>query len=91
LCFLGKNPEYTATCIPLPSAPRRSVCSHNYFSFTASLQTQGFNGSFQRIFPNRTSAEEAWQAYKRDGTFPVYGKAPWVVFLGKSQGVFRTV
>ncbi|KAF9789421.1 hypothetical protein BJ322DRAFT_1105268 [Thelephora terrestris] len=57
----------------------------------AILQTQCFPDAFQRAFPNRGAAEAAWLAFMRDGTFPDYGRSPWVVYFGRRPGVFTRV
>lgn len=55
------------------------------------LQTQGFTDAFQRIYPDRVSAEAAWVDYYQDGIYPDYGRSPWVIFLGRKCGVFKRV
>lgn len=68
------------------------MCKYSQtFSLSAAIQSQGFSGAFQRVYPDHESATEAWEAYQRDGTFPGYGKAPWVVFNGRKVGVFEHV
>ena len=65
--------------------------SRSYFRIAAALETQGFSGAFQRSFPDLDSARAAWDAFTRDGTYPNYGKGPWVVFLGRKPGIFIRV
>ena len=62
-----------------------------FIRLLASFQTQGFSGNFQRIYPNRETADAAWLAYMRDGTFPDYGRSPWVIFIGRWVGVTERV
>ena len=56
-------------------------------SVLAAMQTQGYSDNFQRVYPNRESAETAWNAFKKDRVFPDYGKSPWVVYIGNKPGV----
>ena len=65
--------------------------SRNYSKLMVIMQTQGFSDAFQRTYPDRPSAVAAWNAYSRDGTYPEYGKSPWVVFIGRRPGVFEKV
>jgi hypothetical protein len=67
------------------------ACSRNRFSLSAAKQANRFPDPFQRAYPDTPSAMAAWEAYEQDGTFPSYGKAPWVVFLGRKIGVFEKV
>ena len=57
----------------------------------ASIQTIGQRDGFQRCYPDRASAEAAYDLFQSDGTYPDYGKAPWVVFLGRRVGVMQKV
>ena len=57
----------------------------------AAVQTQCFSDGFQRAYANRDAAEAAWQAFMRNGTFPDYGRSPWVVYFGRRPGVFTRV
>lgn len=68
-----------------------SVCSCSSFSPGAAMQTQGYSDAFQRTYPSYELAEAAWIAYTRDGTYPDYGRGPWVVFHGRKPGVFERV
>ena len=61
------------------------------FRVFASIQTQGFSDNFQRTYPDRESANAAWSAYMRDGSFPDYGRPPWVIFIGRWVGVTTRV
>lgn len=86
--FRGKVPgiyEYRYVS-PLSAGPRTR--SHDCPSELAAFQTQGFSDAFQRLFPDRDSAEIAWSRFVRDGTYPDYGRGPWIVFLGRKPGVF---
>ena len=65
--------------------------SRNYSRLMAIMQTQGFSDAFQRTYPDRPSAVAAWNTYSRDGTYPEYGKSPWVVFIGRRPSVFEKV
>ena len=90
--FLGRKPGLYSDLYVFPLFLPWPAHSCNYISFSASVQAHGFDGtSFHRVYPDLASATEAWEAYNRDGTFPGYGKAPWVVFLGKNQGVIFRV
>ena len=60
-------------------------------SLLAILNSQCFSDGFQRAFPNYDAAVAAWGAFMRDGTFPDYGRSPWVVYLGRRPGVFTRV
>ena len=44
------------------------------------------DGYHQREFPDRVSAEAAFTRFENEGIYPDYGKAPWVVFLGRKVG-----
>ena len=66
----------------------RIICVLSHLSDLAAFQTQGFSDGFQKAFPDHGSAEDAWSAFIRDGTYPDYGRAPWVVFIGRNPGVF---
>lgn len=55
------------------------------------MSTIGFSDGFQRAYAKRAPAEAAWRAYRADGSFPDYGKSPWVVFHGRRPGVFERV
>jgi hypothetical protein len=70
------------------NVPHRSLV---YLRQPAILQVQCFPDAFQRAFPNHEVAEAAWVAFMRDGTFPDYGRSPWVVYFGRRLGVFTRV
>jgi hypothetical protein len=55
------------------------------------MQTVGFSDGFQKAYPDCKSTEDAWLAFDRDGSYPTYGKAPWVVFLGRKLGVLSRI
>lgn len=55
------------------------------------MQTQGFSNPFQRVYPDFESAEDAWNDFTRAKIYPGYGKAPWVVYLGQTTGIFTNV
>jgi hypothetical protein len=57
----------------------------------ATLESQCFSDGFQRAYPNPEAAEAVWLAFMRDGTFPDYGRSPWVVYFGRRPGVFTRV
>ena len=61
------------------------------FRVLTSFQTQGFRDNYQKTFPDRESADAAWCAYMRDGSFPEYGCFPWVIFIGRWVGVTTRV
>ncbi|KAF9787403.1 hypothetical protein BJ322DRAFT_1107468 [Thelephora terrestris] len=58
---------------------------------SAIFQVQCFSDAFQRAFPSRKVAENAWVAFMKDGTFPDYGRSPWVVYFGRRPGVFERI
>ncbi|KAF9777749.1 hypothetical protein BJ322DRAFT_1114794 [Thelephora terrestris] len=58
---------------------------------SAAMQIQGYRNAFQRAFSDLDAATQAWNTYVRDKIHPDYGKAPWVVFLGRRPGVFTRV
>ena len=60
-------------------------------SVPAAIATGGFSDAFQRMYPDRDSAEAAWIAFMRDSTYPDYGKSPWVVYHGRRLGVIEKV
>ena len=51
------------------------------------MQTVGQGDGYQHVYPDRASAEAAFNRFKNEGVYPDYGKAPWVVFLGRRVGV----
>ena len=67
------------------------LCSPGYSSLGAAAQSQSFPDGFQKAFPNREQAMDAWIAFMSDGTYPGYGKRPWVVYVGRRTGVFLRV
>ena len=83
-----KSPRDLRLWVGFSLGTERSPCSPGRFSESAAFHTQGFSDAFQRAFPSRDSAEAAWSAYTRDGTYPGYGRGPWVVYHGQRPGVF---
>lgn len=51
------------------------------------MQTIGQRDGYQRVYPDRASAEAVFNRFENEGIYPDYGKAPWVVFLGRKVGV----
>lgn len=88
--FRGKVPGLYE-CLYVPSSSIKPSVRSFFFSEGAAMQTQGFSDAFQRVYPDRTSAEAAWNLYCADGTYPDYGKSPWVVYNGRRPGVFDKV
>ena len=86
--FRGKTPGVYDYGYVSPFEIYQSVRLRGCLSDLAAFQTQGFSDGFQKAFPDRDSAEAAWSAFARDGTYPDYGRAPWVVFLGRRPGVY---
>ena len=84
--FRGKTPGVYDYWWGFSSSAKWSMCSLGRFSESAAMQTQGFSDAFQRCFPTRDAAELAWSAFNRDGTYPDYGRSPWVVYLGHTGG-----
>jgi len=50
------------------------------------MQDIGQRDGYQRVYPDRVSAEAAFTRFENEGIYPDYGKAPWVVFLGRKVG-----
>ena len=69
----------------LPS--RTFFNAHVFLRVMASIQTVGQKDGFQRAYPDRASAEAAFELFENEQIYPDYGKAPWVVFLGRKTGV----
>ena len=61
--------------------------SHGLPSLSAAMQTVGQKDGFQRCYPDRASAEAAYDLFEEQGIYPDYGKSPWVVFHGRKTGV----
>ena len=61
--------------------------AHPLLRITATTQTIGQEDGYQRVYPDRASAEAAFNRFENEGIYPDYGKAPWVVFLGRNVGV----
>ena len=61
--------------------------AHVLFRVTAAMQTIGHRDGYQRVYADRVSAEAAFHRFESEGIYPDYGKAPWVVFLGRRVGV----
>ena len=61
--------------------------THVLLRVLAVLETVGTKDGFQRAYPDRGSAEAAFELFKSEQVYPDYGKAPWVVFLGRRTGV----
>ena len=57
-------------------------------SVDATEQTEGFPNSFKLAFEDAAQAHHAWNQFIEDGTIPAHGRGPWVVFVGRKQGVF---
>ena len=61
--------------------------AHASPSGLAMVQTVGQKDGFQRCYPDRASAETAFRLFEDEKVYPDYGKAPWVVYLGRRIGV----
>ena len=57
-------------------------------SANASKQTDGFADAFKLAFEDPAQAYSAYDKFIADGTIPAHGRGPWVVFIGRTQGVF---
>jgi len=61
--------------------------AHMFLRIAAAMQTIGQRDGYQHVYPNQASAEAAFARFENEGIYPDYGKAPWVVFLGRQAGV----
>ena len=59
-------------------------------STEATSQTNGFPHAFMLAFDDLSAANAAYQQFQGDGVIPNHGRGPWVVFLGRSPGVFTS-
>ena len=83
-----QSPGYIRLLVSLHLIPESgSLRAHSHLSVLAAMQTQGYSDNFQRVYPSRESAEAAWRAFQQTGTFPDYGKGPWVVYIGNKPGL----
>lgn len=60
----------------------------NLSSVSAIEQTKGFPDAFKLAFEDPAQADNAFDKFREDGTIPAHGRGPWVVFIGRKQGVF---
>ena len=59
-------------------------------STEATSQTDGFPYSLLLAFDDPVAADRAYEEFLDDGTTPSYGRGPWVVFIGRTPGVFTS-
>ena len=59
-------------------------------STEASRQTDGYPCALMLAFDNPDAAEHAYELFEEDGTTPAHGRGPWVVFIGRTPGVFTS-
>ena len=69
---------YSHLCRPTESIP----------SDSARAQTDGIPHSISLSYTKATQAERDYKRFKTDGTLPPFGSGPWVVYVGRSTGVF---
>ena len=62
----------------------------NICSAEATDQTDGFQRAFMLAFDDPAVADAAYEKFQEDGTIPVHGRGPWVVFVGRQPGVFTS-
>ena len=51
-------------------------------------QMTGIPNALSLVYSNIPSVERDFKRFKSDGTLPPYGSGPWVVFAGRTNGVF---
>ena len=59
-------------------------------SAEATSQTDGFPYSLMLAFDDPAAADRAYEQFQYDGTTPAHGRGPWVVFIGRTPGVFTS-
>ena len=59
-------------------------------SSEAISQTDSFPHSLVLAFDDPAIADRAYEAFQEDGTTPAQGRGPWVVFIGRTPGVFTS-
>ena len=56
----------------------------------ATEQTDGFPDAFMLAFEDPAQANDAFNRFLEHGIIPARGRGPWVVFVGRRQGVFTS-
>ena len=59
-------------------------------STDATSQTDGFPFGLMLAFDDPAVADRAYEEFQEDGTTPDHGRGPWVVFIGRTPGVFTS-
>jgi hypothetical protein len=59
-----------------------------YPSEAARAETTGIPNALSLAYPNAASAERDFERFCADGTLPPHGSGPWVVFAGRTTGIF---
>ena len=75
---------------PSTATPDRVLELTSLPSAEATSQTEGFPYSLMLAFNDPDAADRAYEEFQEDGTTPAYGCGPWVVFIGRTRGVFTS-
>ena len=59
-------------------------------STEAISQTDSFPHSLVLAFDDPAAADRAYEVFQIDGNTPAHGRGPWVVFIGRTPGVFTS-
>lgn len=60
-------------------------------SSLATKQTEGFSNEFKLVYTSAATAHHDYEQFLADGTLPPHGNGPWVVFAGRTPGVFTSL
>ena len=90
VAFRGRIPGVYTSSYVLWAFPFTPSNADDLHSVDATEQTEGFPNAFKLAFEDTAHANHAWNKFLEDGTIPAHGRGPWVVFVGRRQGVFTS-